>query len=155
VDDTITRMNRVMCKTVPENRFVTFFYGILDPAANTVTYVNAGQCPPLMVRGDGTSEVLAQSGPPLGLMLESTYKPFSISMQPGDVLVCYSDGVSEATSALTEEQFGEERLATVVHQDPSRSPTDMVRIITEAMATHCAGRAYQDDVTLVILKRMA
>ncbi|HKQ97528.1 MAG TPA: SpoIIE family protein phosphatase [Candidatus Polarisedimenticolia bacterium] len=155
VDDTITRMNRVMCKTVPENRFVTFFYGILDPATHVLTYVNAGQCPPLLVRASGQAETLAQSGPPLGLMDISTYKPFTISLQPGDILVCYSDGVSEASSALTEEQFGEDRLAKVVHQGQSRGPTDIVRTITEAMATHCAGRAYQDDVTLVILKRGA
>jgi len=107
------------------------------------------------VRAGGGTETLAQSGPPLGLLDKSTYKPHVIGMRPGDMLVCYSDGVSEATSGATEEQFGEDRLAAVVRQGLARGPADIVRTITEAMASHCAGRAYQDDVTLVILKRTA
>jgi serine phosphatase RsbU (regulator of sigma subunit) len=150
--ETITRMNRVMCKTVPDNRFVTFFYGELDPAGHTLTYVNAGQTPPYLVRASGDLEQLGQSGPPLGLIDQSTYEPHTLTMQPGDILVCYSDGVSEA-SAPEGDQFGEERLAALVGQERARTPTEIVRVVTEAMAAHCAGRTYGDDVTLVILKR--
>jgi serine phosphatase RsbU (regulator of sigma subunit) len=152
VHETITRMNRVMCKTVPDNRFVTFFFGILDPSAHSMTYVNAGQTPPYLVRATGGIEQLGQSGPPLGLLEESTYQPHVVTMQPGDILICYSDGVSEA-SAPEGDQFGEERLAALVEAERARSPVDIVRVVTEAMAAHCAGRTYGDDVTIVILKR--
>src|SRR5262245_11349313 len=152
VDETITRMNRVMCKTVPDNRFVTFFYGVLDPGSNTVTYVNAGQTPPYLVRAAGGIEQLGQSGPPLGLLDDSTYRPHTLTMEPGDILICYSDGVSEA-SAPEGHQFGEERLAELVARERVRTPGEIVRVVTEAMAAHCAGHTYGDDVTLVILKR--
>ncbi|HYV84610.1 MAG TPA: SpoIIE family protein phosphatase [Patescibacteria group bacterium] len=154
-DDTITRINRVMCKTVPDNRFVTFFYGVLDPQTHSLTYVNAGQCPPCIVRGGGGGiEPLGQSGPPLGLLLESTYKPYTVELRPGDVLLCYSDGVSEARGT-NDEEFGEERLGALVSKERARGPQDIVRVVTEAMAAHCAGLSYQDDVTLVVLKRSA
>jgi sigma-B regulation protein RsbU (phosphoserine phosphatase) len=145
-------MNRVMCKTVPDNRFVTFFYSVLDPATHTLTYVNAGQTPPYLVRATGGLDQLSQSGPPLGLIDHSTYTPYTLTMEAGDILVCYSDGVSEA-SAPEGDQFGEERLAALVGQEKHRTPTDIVRVVTEAMAAHCAGRTYGDDVTIVVLKR--
>lgn len=151
-DETIRRMNRVMCKTVPDNRFVTFFYGVLDPASHTLIYVNAGQTPPYLVRASGGLDQLNQSGPPLGLIDLSTYSPHTLTMEPGDILVCYSDGVSEASSPEGD-QFGEERLAALVGKERTRTPTDIVRVVTEAMAAHGAGRTYGDDVTLVVLKR--
>jgi sigma-B regulation protein RsbU (phosphoserine phosphatase) len=117
-----------------------------------MTYVNAGQTPPYLVRATGGIEQLGQSGPPLGLLEESTYQPHVVTMQPGDILICYSDGVSEA-SAPEGDQFGEERLAALVEAERARSPVDIVRVVTEAMAAHCAGRTYGDDVTIVILKR--
>ena len=153
-DETITRMNRVMCKTVPDNRFVTFFFGILDPGANTLTYVNAGQTPPYLVRATGGIEQLGQSGPPLGLLDDSTYRPHTLKMDPGDILICYSDGVSEA-STPDGAQFGEDRLAALVASERVRTPGEIVRVVTQAMAAHCAGRTYGDDVTLVILKRLS
>jgi serine phosphatase RsbU (regulator of sigma subunit) len=153
-DDTITRINRVMCKTVPDNRFVTFFYGVLDPSTHTLIYVNAGQCQPCVVRAAGGTDQLAQSGPPLGLMDISTYRPYTLQMEPGDILVCYSDGVSEARGT-NDEEFGEQRLAEIVARERARTPGDLARIVTEEMSKHCAGLSYQDDVTLVILKRDA
>jgi sigma-B regulation protein RsbU (phosphoserine phosphatase) len=153
-DDTITRINRVMCKTVPDNRFVTFFYGVLDPATHALTYVNAGQCQPCVVRASGAVEQLSQSGPPLGLMDISTYRSYSLRLEPGDILMCYSDGVSEARGD-DDEEFGEQRLADLIVRERAHGPDDLARIVTEEMSRHCAGRAYQDDVTLVILKRTA
>jgi sigma-B regulation protein RsbU (phosphoserine phosphatase) len=75
-------------------------------------------------------------------------------MRAGDVLLCYSDGVSEARGT-NDEEFGEERLAALVSKERGRGPQDIVRVVTEAMAGHCAGLSYQDDVTLVVLKRIA
>jgi serine phosphatase RsbU (regulator of sigma subunit) len=152
-DDTICRLNRLLSRSIPANRFVTFFYAVLDPRSNELTYVNAGQNPPYVVRaGGGTPERLEQSGPPLALLDDATYVPHHTHLEPGDVLVCYSDGVSEARGPA-EEEFGEIRLTDVVEKDAQKGAPDLVRLVTEALQAHCAGRTYQDDVTLVILKR--
>jgi len=153
-DDTIRRLNRLLCRTVPENRFVTFFYAVLDPKTHDLTYVNAGQNPPYIVRATGGSVRLDQSGPPLALIEDATYVAHRTSLEPGDILVCYSDGVSEARGP-SEEEFGEIRLTEAVVDQQRRPAADLVRLLTEALQAHCAGRAYQDDVTLVVLKRQS
>jgi sigma-B regulation protein RsbU (phosphoserine phosphatase) len=152
-DDTIRRLNRLLCRSIPENRFVTFFYAILDPATHEFTYVNAGQNPPYIVRAaGGTPERLDQSGPPLALLDYATYVSHHTRLERGDVLVCYSDGVSEARGP-SDEEFGEIRLTDAVAKDAGRGAPELVRLVTEALQGHCAGRTYQDDVTLVVLKR--
>ena len=153
-DDTLRRLNRLLSRTVPENRFVTFFYAVLDPASHELSYVNAGQNPPYIVRARGGADRLKQSGPPLGLLEDSTYVAHQVRLEPGDILVCYSDGVTEARGHADLE-FGEERLTELVAKENARGPQDLLRVVTEAMEAHCTGLAYQDDVTLVILKRTA
>jgi serine phosphatase RsbU (regulator of sigma subunit) len=152
--ETIRRLNRVMCRTVPENRFVTFFFAVLDPRSHALTYVNAGQNPPYIVRADGSSQRLEQSGPPLALLEDTHYAAHVTELHPGDVLFCYSDGVSEARGH-TDEEFGEMRLTEVVAQQRDQGAAELVRRMTEALQAHCAGRAYQDDVTMVVLKRVS
>ena len=151
-DDMLTRLNRLLCRTVPENRFVTFFYAMLEPATHTLTYVNAGQNPPYIVRRGLEAERLEQTGPPLGLFDTTKYGARTVQLGAGDVLVCYSDGVSEARGA-SEEEYGEPRLTDLVAREAAKSPTDIIKAVTESMLEFCAGRSYQDDVTLVILKR--
>jgi sigma-B regulation protein RsbU (phosphoserine phosphatase) len=151
-DDTIRRLNRLLARSIPENRFVTFFYAVLDPATHALTYVNAGQNPPYIVRAAGGTVRLDQSGPPLALLDDATYVAHQARLEPGDVLVCYSDGVSEACGPA-EEEFGEVRLTEAVARQMQRPAADLVKVLTEALQGHCAGRTYQDDVTLVVLKR--
>jgi serine phosphatase RsbU (regulator of sigma subunit) len=151
-DDTVVRLNRLLCRTVPENRFVTFFYGVLDPANHTLSYVNAGQNPPWLIRPTGATERLALTGPPLGLFDTSEYGVQTLTMEPGEILVCYSDGVSEAPSPAGEE-FGEQRLTGIVQERCGSPPLDIVTDITTALDGHCQGSTRTDDVTLVILKR--
>src|SRR5262249_4163188 len=102
-DDMMTRLNRLLCRTVPENRFVTFFFAALDPASHTLSYVNAGQNPPYIVRQGQEPEKLGQTGPPLGLFDTTRYGSRTVTLSPGDILVCYSDGVSEARGEGEEE----------------------------------------------------
>lgn len=153
-DDLLTRLNRLLCRTVPENRFVTFFYAVLEPATGTLTYVNAGQNPPYVVRGGQEREQLPQTGPPLALFDTTRYSARTVRLGKGDVLVCYSDGVTEARGHGVEE-FGEDRLTQVVGKERDKTPTGIVKAVTEAMIGFCSGQAYQDDVTLVVLKRLA
>jgi serine phosphatase RsbU (regulator of sigma subunit)/pSer/pThr/pTyr-binding forkhead associated (FHA) protein len=153
-EETITRLNRLLSRRIPQNRFVTFFYGVLDPARHTLTYVNAGQNPPCRVRAGAEVERLTATGPPLGLLPDAVFKPRTLAILPGDIVLCFSDGATEGRSA-TDEEFGEARLIEIVRQDPSAGPEDIVHRAAAAVETHCAASPRQDDITLVVLKRSA
>ncbi len=153
-DETIARLNRLLSRRIPQNRFVTFFYGVLDPKRHTLTYVNAGQNPPCRVRAGAEVERLTGTGPPLGLLADAAFHARTLEILPGDVVLCFSDGATEGRSA-TDEEFGEARLIDIVREDPSASPEDIVQRVAAAVEIHCAASPRQDDITLVVLKRLA
>jgi serine phosphatase RsbU (regulator of sigma subunit) len=152
--DTISRLNRLLCRALPDNRFVTFFYAVLDPETRKLKFVNAGHNPPSVVRADGTRESLGQNGPPLGMFEESQYSMNDLELAPGELLVCYSDGISEAESPKGEE-FGEERLTGLVENQRALPPVEIVQHVNSTLNDHCRGTSQQDDITLVVLKRTA
>ncbi len=153
-DETITRLNRHLNRRIPQNRFVTFFYGVLDPERHTLTYVNAGQNPPCRVRAGAEVERLTATGPPLGMLAGAAFRAHSLEILPGDVVLCFSDGATEGRSA-SDEEFGEARLIEIARQDPSATPEDIVHRAAAAVEIHCAASPRQDDITLVVLKRSA
>jgi len=153
-DQTLLRLNRFLCHHVPTNRYVTFFYGVLDPARHLVTYTNAGHNPPLLLRANGQPERLGSNGPPLGLFEGLPYGSGSVEMRPGDVLVCYSDGVTESQSP-EQKEFGEERLIETVRRLQKGSSSDIYHGVVSAVDDHRAGSPHLDDLTLVVLRRNA
>lgn len=153
-EETIERLNRVLCKRFPDNRFVTFFYGLLDPVAHVFTYVNAGHCPAWIVPRDRSTGRLESTGGPLGMFEGGRYESRTIALQPGEALVCYSDGVTECADSQGEE-FGEERLIGVVKRCLTSQPGEIVQQIASEVAAHHKGAQREDDLTLVILKRDA
>jgi len=106
---TISAVNRYLTESIPPNRFVTLFYAELDPKSGGLTFLNAGHNPPLIVHAAGTMEQLASGGLPLGIMSDAEFREGRTQLHPGDVLVIYSDGVSEAVNPSGEE-FGPTRL---------------------------------------------
>ncbi len=150
--ETIGRLNRLLHRVVPDNRFVTFFYGILDPPRRTLTYVNAGHNQPWVIAAEAEPRRLEVTGPPLGFFADSGYQTRTFAFEPGEILVCFSDGVTEAASPSGEE-FGEHQLTTLVRQASKSPPRMIVDEITQALDRHCLGSTRQDDVTLVVLKR--
>src|SRR5438132_6112498 len=110
---TIAAVNRYLVESIPQNRFVTLFYAELDPSKGDLTFVNAGHNPPLIVHAGGTMEQLAAGGLPLGIMSDAEFREGRTQLRAGDVLVVYSDGVSEAVNPKGEE-FGPTRLYQVV-----------------------------------------
>jgi serine phosphatase RsbU (regulator of sigma subunit) len=153
-DETIARLNRLLIRRIPQNRFVTFFFGVLDPERHTLTYVNAGQNPPCRVRAASDVERLAVTGPPLGLFADASFQTRTLEILPGDVVVCFSDGATEGRSD-SDEEFGEARLIDIVRQDLSATPEAIVDRAATAVERHCAASPRQDDITLVVLKRSA
>jgi serine phosphatase RsbU (regulator of sigma subunit) len=151
---TISAVNRYLVDSIPANRFVTLFYAELDPKNGALAFLNAGHNPPLIVHTGGTMEQLASGGLPLGIMSNADFREGRTKLYPGDVLVIYSDGVSEATNPSGEE-FGPTRLYEVVVRNMDASAGGIRDRIESALTKFCQGTPAADDITLVIVKRLA
>ena len=151
---TISAVNRYLVESIPPNRFVTLFYAELDPEKGSLSFLNAGHNPPLIVHAGGTMEQLAAGGLPLGIMPNADFREGRTRLHPGDVLVIYSDGVTEAVNPKGEE-FGPTRLYEVVARNIDSSAAGIRDRIEAALTKFCQGTPAADDITLVIVKRMA
>src|SRR5712692_10056535 len=151
---TIGAVNKYLVESIPPNRFVTLFYAALDPKNGALEFLNAGHNPPLIVHAGGTMEQLASGGLPLGIMSDADFREGRTQLYPGDVLVIYSDGVSEATNPSGEE-FGPTRLYEVVARNLDASAGGIRDRIESALTKFCQGTPAADDITLVICKRLA
>src|SRR6266567_1974907 len=151
---TISAVNRYLADNIPSNRFVTLFYAELDPKSGALSFLNAGHNPPLIVHAAGTVEQLASGGLPLGIKRDAEYREGRTQLQYGDVLVIYSDGVTEAASPSGEE-FGPTRLYEVVSRNVEASAAGIRDRIESALTKFAQGTRAGDDITLVIVKRQA
>jgi phosphoserine phosphatase RsbU/P len=151
---TISAVNRYLADNIPANRFVTLFYAELDPESGSLAFLNAGHNPPLIVHSAGTVEQLASGGLPLGIKPDAEYREGRTQLQPGDVLVIYSDGVTEAVSP-TGEEFGPTRLYEVVSRNIEASAAGIRDRIESSLTKFSQGTSAADDITLVIVKRQA
>ena len=152
--ETISAVNRYLADNIPPNRFVTLFYAELDPASGSLSFLNAGHNPPLIVHAAGTVEQLASGGLPLGIKRDAEYREGRTQLQLGDVLVIYSDGVTEAASPSGEE-FGPTRLYEVVSRNIDASAAGVRDRIESALTKFSQGTQAADDITLVIVKRQS
>src|SRR5438128_2262632 len=152
--DMICAVNRYLADNIPANRFVTLFCAELDPDSGALSFLNAGHNPPLIIHSAGTVEQLASGGLPLGIKADADYREGRTQLQHGDVLVIYSDGVTEATSP-TGEEFGPTRLYEVVSRNIDASAAGIRDRIESALTKFAQGTQAADDITLVIVKRQA
>jgi phosphoserine phosphatase RsbU/P len=142
-------VNSAMAEITPEGKFISFFYGVLDFAARTLSYSNAGHNPPLIVRPDGEVVSLAAGGAVLGYFPEWEYGQQQVQLQPGDRVVLFTDGILEAeNSAQTE--FGAERLERSARHCRHLSAHAMQSTLLAMVSAHCEG-SFQDDATLVVI----
>lgn len=152
VAEMMTRLNRATAANLPSNRFISFFFSVLDPRTGELVYANAGHFPPLIARSDGSIERLEGGGLLLGILPSVNYEAYRAFLHPGEVLLLYSDGVTEATNPAGEE-FEEERLEQTLLKNREKSPQDIVAAINEAVEAFAAGAPVADDLTLVVVKR--
>jgi sigma-B regulation protein RsbU (phosphoserine phosphatase) len=131
-------------------RFVTLFYGEWDPATGVLTYTNAGHNPPFLLREDGSVQELAEGGVPLGLFEDRGYNEGRVSLAPGEALLLYSDGITEAVD-LARREFGEERLRTLWKQRAREAPELVIRSVFEDVQRFRGAAAQSDDMTVVVL----
>ncbi len=148
----VGEINQYIYDNTPSNRFVTMFYSELDPRTHQLTYINAGHNSPLLVRANGEVTSLDIGGFPVGITPFCDYREGWAEFGPGDVLVIYSDGVTESLSEEGEE-FGESRLIEIVQRNRGRTSAGLRDRIDEALAKFGGKAKTVDDLTLVIVKR--
>jgi sigma-B regulation protein RsbU (phosphoserine phosphatase) len=148
----MARVNRLVHEATVGERFITTFYGLIDPEHKRLLYINAGHNPPLLLRADGSSRLLDQGGLPLGVFDDSRYSESVVEFIPGDILVLYTDGVVEATNAR-DEQFGLARLQRLVSEASERRAHEIVQLITGAVSEHSFDMdGPDDDLTVLVIK---
>ena len=145
----MARVNRGLCRRAVASRFVTAFYGHLA-ADGTLQYCNAGHNPPFLVRAGGLSR-LESGGTVLGLFDTGAFDMGEEHVAPDDVLVLFSDGVTEAEN-LEGEEFGDDRLAALLEGARGRSATEVLDTVQRGLAAFCDTAAARDDVTVMVLK---
>lgn len=153
VGESITLINEYLVENTPTNRFVTLFIAELTPATGELNFINAGHNPPLIARADGTIEQLESGGMPLGLMVLGDYEAGKVMLNSGDTLVIYSDGVSEANN-LNEDEFGLDRLKDVIRANITASASGIRDKVESALSDFTGTAPANDDITLVIVKRL-
>jgi sigma-B regulation protein RsbU (phosphoserine phosphatase) len=147
-------LNKLVYESSDANRYATFFYGELDTTSRALTYVNAGHNPPMVFRrADGSREVLRldTGGPVIGLMEDCVYRQGCVTLTAGDVLVAYTDGISEAMNAADEE-WGEERLIDAVRPNCAVTARTLIDRLMTSADTFAAGAPQHDDMTLLVVR---
>jgi len=146
------QLNRVVMESRDASRFVTAVYGVLEQASGRFDYVNCGHNPPLLLRASGAEELLGQGGPALGIFVGDGFEAGSARLDAGDTLVLFTDGVVEPTDARDVE-FGAARLAEAVRGAAGRPAEDALQAVVEATRAHSGRNEYDDDFTLVVVRR--
>jgi sigma-B regulation protein RsbU (phosphoserine phosphatase) len=146
----IGNMNRLIYDSSPSNRYATLFYSQFDPATRVLTYVNGGHCPPMILRG---SEIyrLEDGGPVVGLFRPGRFVQGTFQVQNGDVLVGFTDGISEAMNAADEE-WGEDALGAFLQTCAGDTAREMIPKIVAAADRFADGFPQHDDMTLIVVR---
>jgi sigma-B regulation protein RsbU (phosphoserine phosphatase) len=143
------KVKRVVAGNLAGGTFITFFYGVVDGAAQTLTYSNAGHNPPILVRGNGSVERLTTGGAAIcRLFRNEPHSSESVPLRAGDRLVLFTDGASEARRG--EEEFGEERVVATVVANRHLSAEALQNVLAGDIAAFCGGNL-DDDLTLVVV----
>jgi sigma-B regulation protein RsbU (phosphoserine phosphatase) len=147
--DLAVKLNSSLVRNTAPGKFVTFFHCQIDLATRALTYTNAGHCAPILIRADGNAERLEPSGAVLGVFPHWPFQQSEITLAPGDRLVLFTDGISEAAN-LRDEEFGEDRLVELVRALRDRGAHELKDRILQAVANFTSARP-QDDATLVVV----
>jgi sigma-B regulation protein RsbU (phosphoserine phosphatase) len=147
----MTRLNALLYDASPGNRYATLFYGHYDAASRRLAYVNAGHNEPVILRPDGSVARLPAGGPVVGLLPATAYEPGVVGLGPGDLLVGFTDGVSEAMNAADEE-WGEESLIAALRGCAREEPDAVVKALMAGADRFAAGAPQHDDMTLIVLR---
>jgi len=148
----VTQLNRQLYATTAPEKYATFFFALWDEETRTLTYTNAGHLSPLLIR-NGEVRPLDSNGLVVGAIPHATYDESCLIVEPGDLLVCYTDGITEPENAYGE-MFGEERLIELVKKHVHQDDRDIVRIVMEAVRSWTGTPELFDDMTLLLARQV-
>ena len=149
----VQRANKLLFQSTSPDKFVTLFYSVLDAGAHTLTYCNAGHDQPFHFSGAGSPKRLGTGGLVVSIVEEFPYQEDTVSLAPGDVVVVYSDGITEAVDPRAE-QFGDTNIQSVVVANRALGASGIIDAIVGAVRQHAATAAQADDMTIVVIKRL-
>jgi sigma-B regulation protein RsbU (phosphoserine phosphatase) len=144
-------VNRLLYDMSPKSHFATLFYGIFDPKTKVMRYASCGHNPPILLRAGGSLELLAPTGPGVGIMRLSQYKQSEVQLGCGDLLVAFTDGFTEAMNA-SKDEFGEQRLIETIREAAPLAPDAILHHTMSAVDRFSGGAMQHDDMTMVVLK---
>jgi len=147
----LAKVNRLLWETTDQNRFVTAFYGVFDEKERVLTYSNAGHNPPLLLRSDGSLQKLETGGIILGAFESVRYVEDRVNLWPGDLLLLYTDGVTEAPGPDGEE-LGTARLEQILRESYHHSPDEIADRLVSETTRYSEAALPEDDATLVVVK---
>ena len=149
----MAKVNYLLWESIERNQFVTAFYGILDATNRTLAYTNAGHNPPLLLTGDGNHRFIERGSLPLGMFKDTRYHEYYQTIEPGEMLVLYTDGVTEAQNRKGEE-YGRDRLARAVKANQTLSARDLIAAVHKEVIEWTDGKGATDDVTFFVIKAL-
>jgi sigma-B regulation protein RsbU (phosphoserine phosphatase) len=146
----MANINQMIFDVSPVNKYATFFYGQYEAATRTLRYVNGGHNPPVVLRGDEVIR-LEDGGPVVGLFRPARYVSGSVVLEAGDLLVGFTDGVSEAMNPADDE-WGEDALVATAGAAREQSPEAIIEALIAGADRFAAGAPQHDDMTLLVMK---
>ena len=154
VAERVARADKLLYASTESDKYATMFYAELEPDSGKLRYTNAGHNPPVLISADGQQRLLDVGGPPVGLLPIAQYEESSVELRPGDLLLIYSDGFSEAMD-LRLNEYGEERLHGLVADRLSESADSVMAAIIADVQEFVGDAPQTDDMTMIVLKRDA
>ena len=149
----MAKVNYLLWESIERNQFVTAFYATLDVTNKTLTYTNAGHNPPVLLKGNGDLRFIDRGSIPLGMFRDTRYHEYYLTTEPGDVLMLYTDGATEAQNPEGEE-FGRDRLAKAVKTNRQLGASELIKAVHEEVLEWTDGRGATDDVTFFVIKAL-
>lgn len=150
LEKVVGKINGLVYRNTEPEMFITFFAGRFDPRDGSFTYVNAGHNPPLLIRRDCSVERLSRGGLLPGYTGEVDYRSGTVTMQPGEKIIMYTDGVTEAMDA-SERELGEEEIVRAAGECMSGTAGDIADRLESLVLAHHGSEDLYDDMTLLVL----
>ena len=148
LSESAARINKLVYENTPSDMFITFFMICIDPVKKHLRYVNAGHNPPFLVENDGHETMLTKGGLLFGVVEDVHYEEGELSLQDGDMILMYTDGVSEAMDS-NDEEFGEKQIAHIVARNRELPLDELLSLIEKEVSIYHGSCSYSDDFTLL------
>jgi len=149
----MAKVNYLLWESIERNQFITAFYAILDVTNKTLTYTNAGHNPPVMLDKEGNYRFIEKGSLPLGMFRDTRYHEYYLTTEPGEILVLYTDGVTEAHNSQGEE-FGRNRLAEAVKANRQLGARELIAAVQKEVIDWTEGLGATDDITFFVIKAL-